>query len=436
MKSDPVLGEFDRSLQVDVSFASIFLLLASALPGVFLLLGRRTQKTAHFQKIDKDEELLYEAQGFGRYKYCGLRPNPFAAEPLPLYSLTQLDLPLPRMEPNETAALHQLEQCVMDVHHEGYQRSDRATLLRFLRARQGDVQLAATLFREAAAWRQTQDVNRALTHWNLDALEQCLAPWWPSGGFLGFGLNGEPLAFERIGRCDFPRLTDTLPFEILLKIDLVQCMRSLGALEEDAMRRQVPLGQVILVIDADGFGFEHAQIGAARKLAKLVESRTFMMTETVSQLLVIRAPVAFVTAWGIFKGLLDPGVAKKVRMATPACSLSLLRQFIDDDNIPAYLGGKKTTHGDPECRHILAPGGFPPEAALDRLKKLIEEEGVGSPVSIKPGLAPPLHETASATHPGALSPYTVSANEVLLPNGRGHSKAMVLKKRRNCWGCW
>jgi len=369
MKSDPVLGHFDWTLQGDSSAASILLLLVPALPGIFLLLRKCTQQSTQFRDSDEDEVPRYEAQGFGQYKYCGLRPEPFAAEPLPAYCLTELDLAIPHMEADEIDALDNLQQCVEDVKHEGYQRADRATLLRFLRARKGNVHLAAQLFREASTWRLTHDVNKALTNWNLSALEQCLAPWWPSGGLLGFGIHGEPIAFERLGRCDFPRLTKTLPFELLLKMDMVHCMRAMGALEEDAMRRHVPLGNAILVIDVDGFGFEHAWIDAAQKFAKLVDSRALLMTETIFQILVVRAPAAFVTAWRMFNVLLDPGITKKVRMATAPHSLSLLRQFIDDDNIPAYLGGRRTTQGDPECRHIIAPGGFPPKAALDRLKK-------------------------------------------------------------------
>ena len=44
---------------------------------------------------------------------------------------------------------------------------------------------------------------------------RCLAPWWLSGGFLGHGLQGEPVALERLGRCSWPKLCNKLDFEVL-----------------------------------------------------------------------------------------------------------------------------------------------------------------------------------------------------------------------------
>jgi len=48
-----------------------------------------------------------------------------------------------------------------------------------------------------------------------------------------------------------------------------------------------------------------------------------------------------------------------------------MREFIDDENIPAFLGGlQHGTNNDHECRMELAPGGGVPHAAIERFHEL------------------------------------------------------------------
>eukprot|EP00439_Symbiodinium_sp_Y106_P039362 s672_g4.t2 len=208
----------------------------------------------------------------------------------------------------------------------------------------------------------------------------CLAPWWLSGGFLGHGLQGEPVALERLGRCSWPKLCNRLDFEVLKKLDIVHCRRSLAALEEDSMRRGVPFSGVTLIIDLKGFKWSDAQFGAAWTLSKMVACRSNLLPETCFRILFVRVPAPFAKAWSMFSYLLDPGTIAKIQMATESETLTLLRKFIGDDTIPAYLGGQLRIDGDPYCRKLLAPGGFPPEEALQRLEDLVEngDGGIGA----------------------------------------------------------
>ena len=90
---------------------------------------------------------------------------------------------------------------------EGHAHMDEFTLLRFVQARPAGVQAALLMFREAMAWRSSDDrgVGR------LFAAHHARAPPTPTneagrahfyGGFAGFGLSGEPLLVERLGCVD------------------------------------------------------------------------------------------------------------------------------------------------------------------------------------------------------------------------------------------
>lgn len=319
---------------------------------------------------DAEEAERCWANSYGRFKFCGLRENPTADIPPPTYSLVPLNLPIPVLSADQAATLEIFTRNVQDLADAGA-RVDQATLLRYLRAKKFQLQKAETLFRKAMQWRKDNDLDRIATHWDLEAYERTLAPWWLSGGIIGVGLQGQPVALERIGRCKWPHMCDALPFEVLQKLDAVHCMRCLAAVEEDSLRRGVPFTGTTLVVDLHGFGWDQAQPRAAYMLSQMTTARTLIMPETVKELLFIRTPQAFVYAWSAFGHLLDPNTKHKVQMATEADTLPLLRKYLRDDQIPGYLGGSFCHNGDPECRQVLAPGGFPPEAALNRLRHLL-----------------------------------------------------------------
>ena len=153
--------------------------------------------------------------------------------------------------------------------------------------------------------------------------------------------------------------------EVLQKLDIIHCLRSLAALEEDSIRRGVPFSGVTLVIDLKGFKLGDAQFGAAARpsflmcfnvfplffscfsgfpfdfkpfggvsSSFLVEERlgrsrrwwppglepllkgkglwrSFLLPETCHRILFIRVPTPFVKAWSMFSYLLDPGTIAK-----------------------------------------------------------------------------------------------------------------------------
>merc|ERR1712039_1133820 len=120
---------------------------------------------------------------------------------------------------------------------------------------------------------------------------------------------------------------------------------------------------------------DQVQLGAARKLAGLVESRQLTLTEITGKILAVNAPPAAARAWGLLKHLLDPDTAAKVEIVAPHNTHQTLLKYIDEDIIPAFLGGSKHINGDPECREIIAPGGLPPSSALARFSFLIAHGG-------------------------------------------------------------
>jgi hypothetical protein len=307
----------------------------------------------------------------------------------PVPSRTNIDIPLPELSAERKKQLDSLSRRVVDLTELanrgpglGGHRTDGSTLVRYLGANNWNVDKAEEQLRAAASWRQQWDMDSIFTRWDLEAYERCLAPWWLSGGWLGHGKHGQPVVLERIGRCQFPDLVKAIPWEVLLRLDVVFCNRFLGALEEDALRRGTPLTPALVIIDVHGFGLEQAQFQAARTLSQIVKSRTLLLTEVTDKVLIIRAPAIFQRAWSLFNYLLEPGTRAKFEVAGgEEDSLQVLRKYVDNDLIPEYLGGKFHFGGDPDCSLQLAPGGPPPQQAIDRLLELTVRDGVVLPAA-------------------------------------------------------
>lgn len=308
-------------------------------------------------------------RGYGRYKYCGLREDPSGKPPEWQAQKTLRALPLPEVDAEERAGVQALSRRVSDLSSVAL-RTDFCTLLRFLREG-GSVEKAEDCFRKAVQWQQENDVGRALTHWNLELCERCLAPWWPTGGFLGIGFDGEPVALERIGRADWTSLHDNVSHDLLQKIDIVHCVRTLAGVEEDSLRRNVPFVDATLVEDLQGISWRNFSPRTLKALGIILKSRMHMVPRSGRRVLIINAPAAFSAVWNTLKHLLvSPHTATIVQIVSVEDSLKVLRQHMDDSIIPAYLGGSRTVNGDPECRPFLAPGGTPPQAVFDHMRRL------------------------------------------------------------------
>jgi len=341
-------------------------------PRKFRRCRRRPGRRGHRQQIEEDcSEDAHDFPERGRFKYCGLRDNPMDPSGPPQYSLEPLGLKYPGMTSDEEQNLASLHQLVADL-IQSCPRLEDDRLYRALRWAGGNVKLAAQQLRQADKFRREHDMDRALSQWDLEAYEECLKPWWVSGGFLGHGREGQPVAYERLGACNWPRLCKQLPWDLIQKLDVVHIQRCIAAVEEDALRRGGEHRGLLYIIDVQGFGWDQVQLTGARLFAKLAEGRVLFLLDMAEHILVINAPPAFQKAWAMFKYLLDKGTADKVQLMGTDY-LPLLLKYMSEDEIPGCYGGRRSIDGDLDCRQVLAPGGPIPASVRARLQKMVTE---------------------------------------------------------------
>lgn len=89
-----------------------------------------------------------------------------------------------------------------------------------------------------------------------------------------------------------------------------------------------------LVFDLSGFSMKNADNAPVKFLTAMFESH---YPESLGIVMVHNAPWIFSTVWKIIRGWLDPVVASKIHFTK---GTDELKQFIDLDHIPKYLGGR------------------------------------------------------------------------------------------------
>jgi hypothetical protein len=96
----------------------------------------------------------------------------------------------------------------------------------------------------------------------------------------------------------------------------------------------------IAVMDMTDFGMEQCSKMCLDQVKQFISTDNVCYPETLGKMLVINAPWLATSTWGVVKRWLDVRTVNKIEILSPEESLARLREFIDEDNLPAQYGGK------------------------------------------------------------------------------------------------
>ena len=235
-----------------------------------------------------------------------------------------------------------------------------ANLVRFVRARDGNVNKAEKMLRDHGQWRDDYGFPALLAAGKTPE-DAFIQRWWPDGLLEGSDLKGRPVQLIRLGKADLPGIER----EVGRKKWIEYCCLKNEALFEEIRKRCLAQNtfetSAPLIMDMRDLGTHHAWGVPLFKAMLDVTEPNF--PERLSATYIVNAPAVFSWLYGMVKGFLNPGTAAKVQVFGASDDhLKALLEVMPLSTIPIDLGGEA-----PLPKNVSV-GGTVPKGALADLR--------------------------------------------------------------------
>jgi len=277
------------------------------------------------------------------------------------------------------------------------------TMMRFLRARGLDVQLAFEMYVMAHNWRKTNEVDGQYAR--PPPMERLLKLAVPQE-LHGHDRGGRPVLIQKIGQMHLSTFIKFDP-EIVNQCHIHQMEMLMKACEENSQRFRKRVTQVTIVVDAKGLGLSHRKAIQFSRGTSFIDKNYY--PETLHQLIFINAPAIAPALWKIAKPMMDPSTQQKVLILGRNYHAKL-HEIIAPEQLPKEYGGQC------QCEER---GGCVPEVPAAICKEAFKSE-----YSSTKKLSPKLNEIVI----GARGSHTV---EVEIGNPLGQEVSYLFSTSKN-----
>lgn len=209
------------------------------------------------------------------------------------------------------------------------------TVVRFLRARPGDVDAAATMFETMIQWRRDNQVDTILDDYDPPTL---LKEKFPGTMMDGLDKDGDPIYIGRLGATDADGFIARFgEAEMLRHAIWVRELITRGEWISDYEQRQGrPVKRITIIEDLHGLSLmpSRAMLSLYGKVMRLDQDN---YCETAKKLIIVRAPFVFRAIWGIVKHFFDPGVVDKMVFTSSSDYQTVLDEYMERDVLPPCI---------------------------------------------------------------------------------------------------
>uniref|UniRef100_A0A2N9J9W0 CRAL-TRIO domain-containing protein n=1 Tax=Fagus sylvatica TaxID=28930 RepID=A0A2N9J9W0_FAGSY len=248
----------------------------------------------------------------------------------------------------EESAVCELRQKLLDRGLLPHRHDDYHTLLRFLKARDFNIEKTILMWEEMLNWRKEYGTDTILEDFELEELEEVLQ-YYPQG-YHGVDKEGRPVYIERLGKAHPSRLMRITTIDRYLKYHVQEFERALQekfpACSIAAKRR---ICTTTTILDVQGLGIKNFTRTAANLLAAMTKIDNNYYPETLHRMYIVNAGPGFKKMlWPAAQKFLDAKTIAKIQVLEPK-SLSKLLEVIDSSQLPDFLGGSCTCSTEGGC---------------------------------------------------------------------------------------
>ncbi|CAD7701982.1 unnamed protein product [Ostreobium quekettii] len=218
------------------------------------------------------------------------------------------------------------------------EKHDYGMLLRFLRARDYDISRATRMMLDHLQWRQENRVDQILDEFNFTEREEFLSTY--PQGYHKTDKQGHPVYIQHLGNINLTRIREVTTEERMLKYHIQEyerCLKHIFPVCSKVWNRQID--STFAVMDVKGIGFYHMTKEVRNVLAMIMKVDSDNYPETLYHTCLINAPATFRAVWAVIKPMLNKRTQDKIEVC-PKDYMPCLKKWIDEENIPEYLGGK------------------------------------------------------------------------------------------------
>jgi len=233
-------------------------------------------------------------------------------------------------------------------------RFDDFYLLRFLRARKGDIPKTVKMLKSHFEWRTTKKIDELYyNHMTTDAVlfpeEDSISKIYPSG-YWGIDDQRRPIYFERIGKTDFRELLKICTQERFLEYWIYQYEKMIWLRFRSIRPKNADLAsykeQTISFIDLKGLGWNHLNEVSRSTFREIVRLAANNYPEIMCVTFIINAPRTFSFIWSGLRPFVDPDTRAKIRLIPTTEMRTEIENFVNLEKLPDFLGGRVPGYGD------------------------------------------------------------------------------------------
>uniref|UniRef100_A0A8I5NUG8 SEC14-like protein 1 n=1 Tax=Papio anubis TaxID=9555 RepID=A0A8I5NUG8_PAPAN len=266
------------------------------------------------------------------------------------------------LTPLQESCLIRLRQWLQETHKGKIPKDEH--ILRFLRARDFNIDKAREIMCQSLTWRKQHQVDYILETWTPP---QVLQDYY-AGGWHHHDKDGRPLYVLRLGQMDTKGLVRALGEEALLRYVLSINEEGLRRCEENTKVFGRPISSWTCLVDLEGLNMRHLWRPGVKALLRIIEVVEANYPETLGRLLILRAPRVFPVLWTLVSPFIDDNTRRKflIYAGNDYQGPGGLLDYIDKEIIPDFLSG--------ECMCEVPEGGLVPKSLYRTAEELENED--------------------------------------------------------------
>eukprot|EP00939_MAST-03C_sp_MAST-3C-sp1_P001045 g1045.t1 len=266
---------------------------------------------------------------------------------------------------DEEGLIAELKKRCADVTIPNMDCDEKLTLLRFVRARQGDMDKVEKMLRDTIAFRK-ESADDIFTTFSIP---EVLEKYFPgsiqepnSPCFLD--KIGRPIVYEALGQVDPSGIVNATKAggpDFMARYNTYNMEHLLRRCRSLTKKSGKPVSQVVIVEDVAGLGSRHLFPAGLALFGKLTRIMEDYYPEIMGITFVVNAPRIFSIIWSIVKKFFDERTREKIHILGTDYLPTMLK-YIDKSQIPKELGGDSTAMTYPPQGGIIPEKYFEPSA--------------------------------------------------------------------------